>query len=515
MRQSWHDISREIDQRRAIAPRQGGEAAVERQHAKGRLTIRERIEHLLDAGSLREVGPIAGVADDDGAFTPANFVLAIGRIGGRHCVAGGEDFTIAAGSPNAAGLRKSVYTEDLALQLRVPLVRLHEGSGGSVTGSGGKSRPSLPDPVYSRNRFESVARCLATVPVASAALGAVAGLPAGRFVSSHFTVMTRETAQIMVGGPALVERALGTKITKEDLGGADVHAKSGLVDLVADSEDEAFKAIRSFLSYLPQNVWEMPPAIACDDPLDRNPHAFDKLLPADRRRSYDMRAIVAATVDRGSFFEMGRLFGRGQITGLARIAGQPVGIFANDPKFLAGSLTAKGAQKLRRFVDFCGTFHLPVVTFVDEPGFMIGPEAEAEGTMRHSAAAMAAVALSPVPWAVVLVRKAMGLANYAHIPSGAHVLAWPSAESGALPVEGGVAIAFRREIAEAADPVARRLELEDRFAALQAPLRRAEAFSVHDIIHPHETRTRLAEWLDLVQPLCRAALGPVSFSYRP
>ena len=319
----------------------------------------------------------------------------------------------------------------------------------------------------------------------------------------------------MVGGPALVERALGLKTTKEMLGGADVHAKSGLVDLVVDSEDEAFAAIRTFLSYLPRNVWEAPPIGPCADPLEQSADIFEKLLPADRRRAYDMRRIVETIVDRGSFFEMGRQFGRGQIVGLARISGQPVGIFANDPKFLAGSLTAKGAQKLRRFVDFCGTFHLPVVTFVDEPGFMIGPDAESEGTMRHGAAAMAAVALSPVPWAVILVRKSMGLANYAHIPSGAHILAWPSAESGALPVEGGVAIAFRKEIEAAPDPVARRMELEEQFAALQAPLRRAEAFSVHDIIHPHETRTRLSEWLDLVQPLCRASPGPVSFSYRP
>lgn len=515
---SWHEVGREIDLRRTLAPGQGGDAAVEKQRGKGRLTIRERIDRLLDPGSMREVGPIAGSSEQDEtgglAFTPANFVLGVGRIAGRHCVVGGEDFTIAAGSPNAAGLRKSVYTEDLALRLRVPLVRLHEGSGGSVTGSGGKAGPSLPAPVYAPNRFESVARCLAAVPVASAALGAVAGLPAGRFVSSHFTVMSR-TAQIMVGGPALVERALGLTLTKEELGGAEVHAKSGLVDLVVDDEDAAFAAIRRFLSYLPQNVWEPPPASDRADPLERSPGLFDTLLPADRRRAYDMRRIVEAIVDAGSFFEMGRLFGRGQITGLARLSGQPVGVFANDPKFAAGALTAKGAQKLRRFVDFCATFHMPIVTFVDEPGFMIGPEAERDATMRHGAAAMAAVALSPVPWAVVLVRKSMGLANYAHMPSGAQVFAWPSAESGALPVEGGVALAFRREIAAAPDPAQRRAELEEHFAALQSPLRRAEAFAVHDIIHAHETRTRLSEWLDLVQPLCRASLGPVAFSYRP
>ena len=518
-KQSWLDTAREIDERRRLALAQGGEEAIGKQHARGRLTIRERIARVLDEGSLREMGPIAGAGerDEHGAlsFTPANFVLGVGKIAGRHCVVAGEDFTMGAGSPNAAGLRKSIYTEDLALQLRIPLVRLHEGSGASIAGTGGKGVQTLPDAVFNRNRFESIARCLATVPVASAALGAVAGLPAGRFVASHYTVMTRDTAQIMTGGPALVERALGVKIAKEQLGGADVHGKSGLVDAVVEDEEAAFRAIRTFLSFLPQNVWEAPPRIACDDGPDRSAAEFEALLPQDRRRAYDMRAIVEAIFDRGSFFEIGRLFGRGQILGLARLAGRPVGVFANDPKFLAGALTVAGAQKVRRFVDLCGTFHLPIVTLVDEPGFMIGPDAEREATIRHGAAALAAVALSPVPWAAVLVRKSMGLANYAHIPSGALVLAWPSAESGALPVEGGVAIAYRREIAAAADPAARRAQLEDQFAALQSPFRRAEAFGVHDLIHPHETRSRLCDWLELMEPRMRTALGPASFTYRP
>jgi methylmalonyl-CoA decarboxylase subunit alpha len=516
---SWHDASLELDERRQLAIGQGGPAAVTKQHARGRLTIRERIARVLDDGTFREVGPIAGSAETsaDGSlsFQPANFVLGTGKIFGRHCVVGGEDFTIGGGSPNPAGQRKSVYTEDLALQLRLPLVRLQEGAGASVTGTGGKGAATLPDPVFSSNRFESIARCLQTVPVASAALGAVAGLPAGRFVASHFTVMTSDGAQVMTGGPALVERALGLKITKEELGGADVHAKSGLVDQVVPDEDAAFDAIRTFLSYLPQNVWEAPPAHQCSEQLERDAEQFKALLPTDRRHAYDMRKIINAIVDRDSFFEIGRQYGRGQVVGLARLAGQPVGIFANDTKHLAGSLTADGAQKVRRFVDLCGTFHLPVITLVDEPGFMIGPDAEKQATIRHGAAALTSVALSPVPWAAVLVRRSMGLANYAHIPTGALVVAWPSAESGALPVEGGVAIAFRREIAAASDPTAKRAELEAQFAARQSPFRRAEAFGVHDLIHPHETRTRLSEWLDLVQPKVRSQLGPAPFAYRP
>ena len=515
----WQDRAKEIDERREFAKRQGGDDAVRRQHEKGRLTIRERIDRVLDDGSLREIGPIAGAGErkEDGtlAFTPANFVLGIGRINGRHCVVGGEDFTMGAGSPNPTGLRKSIYTEELALQYRIPLVRLHEGSGASITGSGGKKSHTLPDPVYAPDRFESIAKCLGSVPVVSAALGAVAGLPAGRFAASHYAIMTRTTSQILTGGPALVERALGVKLTKEELGGAHVHERSGLVDDVVDDEVQAFAAIRQFLSYLPQNVWELPARIESQRPAERAADELETIVPSNRRRIYEMRKIIDGIVDSGSFFEMSRKFGPGQITGLARLAGHSIGIFASDPKHNAGSLTAAGAQKLRRFVDLCQTFHLPILTFIDEPGFMIGPDAEREATIRHGAAALISVALSTVPWAAVQIRKSMGLANYAHRPSGAYTLAWPSAESGALPVEGGVALAFRREIAAAPDPAAKRAELEDEFAALQSPFRQAEAFGVHDLIHPHETRSRLEEWIELAYARTAGDLGPPRFSYRP
>jgi acetyl-CoA carboxylase carboxyltransferase component len=516
---AWQEKDDEIDERRKLAILQGGAEAVEKQHRRDRLTIRERIDRVLDEGTLKEVGPIAGSAERgaDGtlAFSPANFVLGIGKIAGRFCVVGGEDFTMGAGSPNASGLRKSIYTEDLALKHRIPLVRFHEGSGASITGSGGKKAKTLPGPVFDRNRFESIARCLGSVPVVSAAVGAVAGFPAGRLVASHFTVMTRHTSQILAGGPALVERALGIKISKEDLGGAQVHEKSGLIGDVVEDEASAFEAIRRFLSYMPQNVWELAPRVPTADPVDREAPELADIIPTNRKRVYNMRGVIEAVVDTGSFFEMGRKFGPGQITGFARVSGYSVGIFASDPRHNAGSLTAAGAQKLRRFVDLCQTFHMPIVTFVDEPGFMIGPDAEREATIRHGAAALISVALSTVPWATILVRKSMGLANYAHMPSGSYVLAWPSSESGALPVEGGVALAFRHEISAAADPAAKRIELEERFAALQSPFLQAEAFAVHDLIHPRETRPRLCEWIELVQTQLSHQLGPPQFSYRP
>ncbi len=511
----------EIARRREAAKAQGGEAAVARQHSRGRLTIRQRVDGILDPGSFREIGPIAGTSEpgDNGSpekFTPANFVLGFGRINDRPCIVGGEDFTINAGSPNLGGLRKSIYTEELACQYRIPLVRLHEGAGGSVTGSAGKSgRPSPPEPVFSPHRFASVGRALASVPVACAALGAVAGLPAVRLVSSHYSVMTRHTAQVLVGGPALVERALGRSITKDELGGAAIHERSGVIDDVVEDEAAAFAAIRTFLSYLPQNVWELPPIAACADDRNRADPRLLTIVPDNRRQVFDMRELVRGVIDTGSFFEIGRRHGSGQITGLGRLAGYPVGILANDCRQLAGSMTAASARKMRRFVEFCEIFHLPVLNFVDEPGFMIGLDAEKEGTVRAGAAAVLAVALATVPWASIMVRKSMGLAAAAHYSEGAYILAWPSAESGALPVEGGVAIAFRDEIAAAADPAARRAALEAEFSARRSPFPRAEALAVHDLIDPRETRGRLCDWIDLSWPLLTHLLGPTRFSYRP
>ena len=228
-----------------------------------------------------------------------------------------------------------------------------------------------------------------------------------------------------------------------------------------------------------------------------------------------IRRIIEAVVDRGSFFELAPLYGQSQVTGLARLNGHPVGIMANDPMWFAGAMTADAAQKVRRFVDLCDTFHLPVVSLVDEPGFMIGPEAEQAATIRHGTATLFAIMQSSVPWISVIVRKMYGVAGAAHFASGSTVLAWPSAEAGALPIEGGVAVAFRREIAAAPDPDAKRREIEERIAAQRNPYSRAENFSVHDLIDPRHTRPALCDWVEMVQPQLQAQLGPRAYTIRP
>jgi acetyl-CoA carboxylase carboxyltransferase component len=516
---SWDKEVQELQRRRYLAQQQGGEASIAKQHARGRMTIRERIDVLLDDGSFREHGratasPVYDDHDELLEFVPANYVVGFGTIEGRRVTVGGEDFTLKGGSPNAAGLRKSVYAEHLAVQYRTPLVRMLEGGGGSVKG-GGKKGGTVGDPVYTEPRFKIIADAMGVVPVASAALGAVAGFPAGRLVASHFSVMTEHTAQVLIGGPALVERALGVKMTKEELGGASVHLRSGIVDNLATDEHDALAQIRRFLSYLPSSIWQRTPRYQTDDPVDRQEQALLSIVPRDSNTGFDMRHILQMIFDHGSVFEIGALYGPSQICALATLNGQPVGVLANDCLHYAGAMTAEAAQKYRRFVEMCDTFHLPIVNLIDQPGFMIGPESEAAGTIRYGMAAVAAAAQSTVPWAVIQVHKGFGVATAAHYAPGAYILAWPSVESGPLPVEGGVAVAFHREIAAAADPEAKRRELEDRLREARSPFPRAESFAVHELIDPRETRPVLCEWVEWIQPQLETLTGPTQFPARP
>ena len=509
---SWKPETEEIARRRVLATQMGGSEAVEKQHQRGRLTIRERIETLVDEASFREQGPLAGHAELDEAgalrsFTPANYVLGLARLGARPVVVGGEDFTLRGGSPTPAGLRKSVYAEDLAIRRRVPLVRLLEGGGGSVTGTRGKGGRAAPapagDPVFAGSRFESIAQVLDLVPVASAALGAVAGFPAARLAASHFSVMTRGTSQVLIGGPALVERALGEVLTKEELGGPAVHLRNGVVDNAADDEPAALELVRRFLSYLPTNVLEAPPVAACEDDPERCEESLLEVVPRNRRRVYAMRKVITAVFDRESVFELTPEYGRSQITALARLGGHPVGVWANDPHIYGGSMDASGSQKVTRFLQLCERFHLPIVALVDEPGFLIGSASEKSGTIRYGVQTIVAAMQTRVPWVSVQVRKAYGVAAAAHFGPRGTVFAWPSAESGALPIEGGVAVAFRKEIAEADDPDAKRAELEERLSRGRSPLPRAEAFGVHDLIDPRRTRPVLCQWLEDEGPALR------------
>ncbi len=517
---SWKDEVEGLERRRELAAEHGGAEAVRKHRERGRTVVRERIAGLVDENSFREYGSVTGESqlDADGQlehFSPANLVMGVAKVDGRPVVIGGDDFTSRGASYSAVGLKKGQYADQLAVARRFPLVRLLEGGGATIAGTGGTKGRSGYDLTASSPLNLLCMDALASVPVACAALGPVAGFPAARLVASHFSLMLREGAQVLVGGPALVERALGKSVSKEELGGADVHLRSGVVANVAEDEADAWRQIRQFLSYLPSHVWESAPANECADPADRCDPELLEIVPRNRRRAYKMRRVIEGVVDRDSFFELSPLYGRTQITGLARIGGQPVGILANDPYQYAGSMSAEGAQKIRRFAELCDTFHLPIVSFVDEPGFMIGPDAERAGTIRYGMEAMFAVLQTEVPWFVVVVRKAFGVAAGIHLGPHPTVVAWPSAESGAMPVEGGVALAYRQEIAAAADPDAKRRELEEELAAAQSVFPRAEEFGVHELIDPRRTRPLLWEWIQEVTPRLRSLLGPRRYAARP
>ncbi|HEY8494702.1 MAG TPA: carboxyl transferase domain-containing protein [Myxococcota bacterium] len=517
---TWKPELEEIERRAALARQMGGPERVARARAAGRLTVRERIERLLDPGSFHETGILAGRAEYDEAgrltaFTPSNFVCGRGRIEGRPVVVGADDFTVRGGAADGAIGNKMGWAEKAARDLRLPLVRLVDGTGGggSVKTNATLRRsyvPYVPD-------FDVSVELLAMVPVVAAALGPVAGLGAARVAASHFSVMVRGTSQLFVAGPPVVRRALGREVTKEELGGSAIQRASGAVDNEVTSEDEAFAQIRRFLSYLPSSVWERPPRTVPDDDPERREEALLSIVPRERRRPHDARRLVELVVDRGSLFEIGRHFGRPLVTALARLDGVPVGVLANDPRQKGGAMDAAAAAKLVRFVDLCDTFHLPVVNFVDNPGFEIGVEAERRGTIRHGVRALFAVYQASVPWCSILVRRCFGVAGAGH---GAHHrlnlrYAWPSAEWGSLPIEGGVEAAYRRQLEAAPDPVALRAELEARLASLGSPLLTAEAFGIEEIIDPRETRPLLVDWARRAWEMLASGLGPKARAMRP
>ncbi|NRA06902.1 MAG: propionyl-CoA carboxylase [Myxococcales bacterium] len=516
----WEREVEEIRRRREFAAGHGGEAAVAKQHARGRQTVRERIDALVDAGSFREQGSVTGVSEQEGDgtlrhFTPANAVMGTAKLDDRPVVVCGDDFTLRGAAYSSAGMRKAEYADVLAARRRVPIIRMLEAGGASVSGITGVKGRSGYDFVGNATSNRSVVEARSQVPMVSAALGPVAGYAAARLVASHFSIMTREGAQVLTGGPVLVKRATGEDVSKEELGGAQVHGRSGVVNNVAEDEADVWRQIRAFLSYLPSSVWQTPPVQACEDPRDRADAELLEMIPAESRRPYKIRRVIASLVDRDSFFELTPGYGRTQVTGLARLDGHPVGVFANDPYVYGGSMTATGAQKVRRFIELCDAFHLPLLSLMDEPGFMIGTQAEKDATIRFGMEAMFAVQQSRVPWFTVILRKSFGVAAGIHLGPNGLVMAWPSAQSGSMPLEGGVALAHRSEIEAAEDPDARRSEIEAEYASAQSVFPRAEDFGVHDLIDPRETRARMADWVEEVQPQLAGQCGPTHYTARP
>lgn len=513
---SWRAEIEEIHRRRALAEACGGTEAVAKHHADGKLTIRERIDGVLDPGTFREIGKLAGTAtyDRDGKlakFVPAPYVAGIGKIDGRPVAIGGEDYTIKGGAGYGGQRRKGGqggFIEDLACLYRIPLVNLIDGVGGTVTSISRRGHSTFPG--SGPDGFERSVELMGMVPVVSAVMGTAAGGPSGRAILAHWTVMIKNNSQIFAAGPPVVERALGTAVSKEALGGHKMAVDTaGTIDNAADSEEDCLRQIRRFLSYMPSNVWELPPRIVCDDPVGRCEDALADIIPRSQREPYNARKLIEMVVDRGSVFEIQPTFGRAVITSLARMNGIVVGVIAFNPMF-GGIVDAKAARKQTHFTELCDCFNIPLIYFVDVPGFKVGMDSEAEGILRIGMQGRYLNMQLSVPVYTVVVRKCYGMAGGSTIDRGGlnFKIAWPSAEWGSLPIEGGVRAAFRREIEAAPDPAQREKEIEAEIRRSTSPFLTAEAFGVEDLIDPRETRPYLCQFLEAALGGMKTRLGP-------
>jgi acetyl-CoA carboxylase carboxyltransferase component len=516
--QDWTPEIEEIRRRRELAQAMGGPEKVERQRASGRLTVRERIGLLADAGSFAEIGALTGFASYDGSgrlasILPANFVAGTARIDGRTVMVGADDFTVRGGSGDAAIHAKQIYSEQYAGEMRMPVVRLLDGAsgGGSVKMAQEAGYSYLPvNPAW-----DAVVGNLSLVPVVAACLGPTVGLGAARLVMSHLAVMVTGVGQLFTAGPPVVRGGTGEDLTKEELGGAGVHRGNGTIERFADTEDDAFGVIRGFLSYLPGSVHEIPPRRTCADPAGRRDQELAAAVPRNSRTPYRIRPIMEAIFDRGSVFTYAE-YGGATVTALARLDGHPVGVLATDP-YKGTTMSVEGAQAITRLVDLCETFHLPIVSLTDQGGITIGRVAEERGTIRHGARAIAAVYQARVPQAELIVRRVYGVAGAGIVNRhrAGRSWAWPSGDWGSLPVQGGVEAAFRAQLEQAQDPEAEIEQIRRMLAAIGSPFRTAERFGVQDMIDPRDSRPLLCAWVREAYRVLPELTGRPSFGTRP
>jgi len=512
----WQPEIEELEKRKHLAEQMGGQEGIEKQHSRGKLTVRERIDALADPGSFQEIGVLTGSAryEDDKlvGFTPANSVAGLCTLNGRKVAFSGGDFTVRGGASDAAVGNKGGYAQRLALEWHLPFIRLLDATGGSVRTFEQIGRTYIPD---ANPGCAITAQLLRTAPVISAALGSVAGLPAVEACMAHFNLMVKGTSQVFAGGPPVVKAALGYDVTKEELGDERTQIyDSGVIDNLAETEEEAFEMIRRFLSYMPQNVWEMPPRAEPTDDANRREEELLSIIPRKRTRPYDPYQILKLVLDHDSFFEIAPFYGKSRVTGLARVNGYPVGVMINNPMQLGGSMDVAAGSKVIRFIQLCDLFHVPMVYFADEPGFMVGIEAQKQGIVRAGARIVLATINTKMPWITFIIRQLFGVAGQLHNrPGGMYKrVGWPSGHWGSMHIEGGARAAYRREIENAPDPEAKQQEIERMLQAISSPFRTAEAFNIEDIIDPRDTRPILCDFIETAQGMIKTQLGP---SYGP
>ncbi len=479
----------------------GGEARIERQHQSGRLTARERVEMLLDPGSFVEMDKFVTHRGTDFGIDKTKIpgdgvVTGHGKINGRQVFLFAQDFTVFGGSLSGAFAEKVCKVMDLAARVGAPFIGLNDGAGARIQ-EGVVSLGGYGD-VFLRNVLSS-----GVIPQISAIMGPCAGGAVYSPAMTDFIVMVTRTSNMFITGPDVVKAATHEEVTPEALGGALTHAsKSGVAVFAADNEDEAIRYIQDLLSFMPQNNLEDPPFVPTqDDPRRMDPRLRD-LVPDDPRKSYDIKDLIEMVVDDGIFLEIHALWARNIVCGFARFGGRSVGIVANQPAFLAGVLDIDSSKKAGRFVRFCDAFNIPIVTFVDVPGFLPGVDQEHYGIITHGSKLLFAYCEATVPKVTIVTRKAYGGAYV--VMSSKHIradvnFAFPTSEFAVMGPDGAVNIVFRKELAEAEDAVARKDELvadyREKFAN---PFKAAELGYIDEVIKPEETRPKIIEALDML-----------------
>lgn len=479
-----------------------------RQKQAGKLWVRERVLQLFDEGSFREVGSVSGTVqwkslggtkEEPESFIPSNNVQGFGKLRGRKVVFTADDFSIRAGHADGALMDKTIYMEKLAVALKLPMIKLVDGSsgGGSVTTirtAGYSYIPPLPLITHVVQQLNM------GIPNLGAVLGPAVGLGAARVVMCHFSVMAADIGALFNAGPKVVAGATFEEdLSFRDLGGPDMHCTNGTIDNLAANEQECFEQMRTVLSYLPNWGGNLPPVVECNDPVDRLSDELRTIIPRNRARMYDARKIITLVVDSGSFFEIGELWGTVAIVGLARLGGHPVGIVSMNCEKNAGALDALSSDKITRHLKLCDVFNIPVVQFIDVPGYAIGTVAERTAVMRHGIALTATYFSTTMPVFSVVTRRVYGVAGAIMLDcrDPRMRVAWPSGEWGSLPLDGGIEVGHAAEL-KALDPVKRAeryKELEEEYTRLMNPVRTANAFGVEEIIDPAVTRPIVCEWI--------------------
>ena len=491
-----------LESRKAEALLGGGEDRIAKQHAKGKLTARERIDMLLDEGSFEELGMfVRHQAHDFGLQKNRPYgdgvVTGYGTINGRTVYVFSQDFTVFGGSLGLAHAQKIVKLLKLAMDNGAPVIGLND-SGGARIQEGVASLGGYAD-IFLLNTHAS-----GVIPQISAVMGPCAGGAVYSPAITDFIFMVRETSFMFVTGPDVVKTVTHEDVSFEDLGGAETHAtRSGVAHMACDTDAECLLRIRELFDFIPQNCEDPPPAGVSNDPIDRRDPELDTVIPDHPNKPYDMRDVIRRVVDDGRFYEIHREFAENLLVGFAHIGRRSVGIVANNPSVLAGVLDVNSSVKGARFVRFCDAFNIPIVVFEDVPGFMPGTEQEWRGIIRHGAKLLFAFCEATVPKITVITRKAYGGAydvmNSKHVLADLN-LAWPTAEIAVMGPKGAVEIIYRRQIDGAPDPEAAEAaiieEYKDRFAN---PYIAAEFGYVDDIILPSETRYRIARALDMLR----------------